>query len=66
MKEKTSEVGLNALYQISEKAQTGTCAVLITGNDRHVFFICIFALSFFLTPRKNKQKIFDIYFSILN
>lgn len=34
MKQKASEVGLNALYQINESVQTGTCAVLITGNDR--------------------------------
>jgi len=34
MREKAREVGLNAVYQVTDKASTGTCAVLITGNDR--------------------------------
>jgi len=34
MREKAKEVGLNALYQVTEKAPTGTCAVLITGKER--------------------------------
>jgi len=34
MKEKAKEVGLNTVYQITEKAPTGTCAVLITGKQR--------------------------------
>ncbi|CAF0935038.1 unnamed protein product [Brachionus calyciflorus] len=34
MKEKAKEVGLYTAYQVTDKASTGTCAVLITGNDR--------------------------------
>lgn len=34
MREKAKEVGLRTVYQETEKASTGTCAVLITGNDR--------------------------------
>lgn len=34
MKQKAKEVGLNVVYQINDTVQTGTCAVLITGNDR--------------------------------
>jgi adenosine kinase len=34
MKQKAKEVGLNTVYQINDKVKTGTCAVLITGNDR--------------------------------
>jgi len=34
MKEKAKEVGLNTVYQVTEKAPTGTCAVLITGKER--------------------------------
>lgn len=34
MREKAREVGLNTAYQITDKASTGTCAVLITGEDR--------------------------------
>lgn len=34
MKKKASEVGLNVIYQITDKEHTGKCAVLITGDDR--------------------------------
>jgi len=34
MKQKANEVGLNAVYQVNDSAKTGTCAVLITGNER--------------------------------
>jgi len=34
MKEKATEVGLNTIYQVTDKAPTGTCAVLITGKER--------------------------------
>jgi len=34
MKEKAKEVGLNTVYQVTEKAPTGTCAVLVTGKER--------------------------------
>jgi len=34
MKEKANEVGLKTVYQLTEKAPTGTCAVLITGKER--------------------------------
>lgn len=34
MKKKASEVGLNVIYQITDKDHTGKCAVLITGDDR--------------------------------
>lgn len=34
MKEKAREVGLNTVYQVTDKANTGTCAVLITGKER--------------------------------
>jgi len=34
MREKAKEVGLNAIYQVDEKASTGTCAVLVTHSDR--------------------------------
>jgi adenosine kinase len=34
MKQKAKDVGLNTIYQVNEKVRTGTCAVLITGNDR--------------------------------
>jgi len=32
--EKATEAGVNVQYQITEKEPTGTCAVLITGNNR--------------------------------
>lgn len=38
MKEKAKEVGLNAIYQVTEKASTGTCAVLVTGKERQLAF----------------------------
>ena len=34
MRQKAKDVGLNVVYQVNEKAPTGKCAVLITGNDR--------------------------------
>jgi len=34
MKEKATEVGLNTVYQVTDKAPTGTCAVLVTGKER--------------------------------
>ena len=34
MKEKAREVGLSTAYQVTDKASTGTCAVLITGKER--------------------------------
>jgi len=34
MKEKANDVGLKTIYQETDKAPTGTCAVLITGNER--------------------------------
>jgi len=34
MRTKAKEVGLNTVYQVTDKAPTGTCAVLVTGNER--------------------------------
>ena len=34
MRNKAKEVGLNAVYQVNDSTATGTCAVLVTGNDR--------------------------------
>ena len=34
MKNKAKEVGLNVAYQVNDSASTGTCAVLVTGNER--------------------------------
>lgn len=34
MRQKAKDVGLNVVYQVNEKAPTGKCAVLITGNER--------------------------------
>ncbi len=34
MKQKNSEIGLKTVYQTDEKNETGTCLVLITGNER--------------------------------
>lgn len=36
MAEKAAEVGLKTVYQVDEKTSTGTCAVLITGNERFI------------------------------
>jgi hypothetical protein len=34
MRSKAKDVGLNTLYQVTDKAETGKCAVLITNNER--------------------------------
>ena len=34
MSRKAKEVGLNVVYQVKDCVPTGTCAVLITNNDR--------------------------------
>lgn len=34
MQQNANEVGLNTAYQVDSEASTGTCAVLITGNER--------------------------------
>lgn len=41
MKEKAAEVGLKTVYQTDVNTPTGTCAVLISGNDRYLVILQI-------------------------
>jgi len=34
IKDKASEIGLNTLFQVTDKASSATCAVLLTGKQR--------------------------------
>ena len=69
MMRKNAEIGLKTIYQIDEKNETGTCLVLITGNERSLITNPGAANSFTLANMQNNwtyvEKAQMFYISVI-